>query len=32
MGSVGIDFNLAFDAFLKWLKVTFGLGGGAGIS
>ncbi|MDT2006865.1 hypothetical protein FXW78_23970 [Rhodococcus opacus] len=27
----GIDFNLAFQAFLHWLSVMFGLGGGVGI-
>ena len=26
MGSAGIDFNVAFEAFLKWLSVTFGGG------
>lgn len=30
MGSAGIDFNVAFEAFLKWLSVTFG--GGIGLS
>ncbi len=30
MGSAGIDFNVAFAAFVKWLSVTFG--GGFGIS
>ncbi|MDF2895912.1 MAG: hypothetical protein K0Q46_2698 [Rhodococcus erythropolis] len=30
MGSAGIDFNVAFAAFVKWLSVTFG--GGIGIS
>lgn len=25
MGSAGIDFNLAFAAFLHWLHVMFGL-------
>jgi hypothetical protein len=30
MGSAGIDFNVALDAFLKWLSVTFNLGGGIG--
>lgn len=30
MGSAGIDFNVAFEAFLKWLSLTFG--GGIGLS
>jgi len=30
MGSAGIDFSVAFAAFLKWLSVTFG--GGIGFS
>ncbi len=30
MGSAGIDFSVAFEAFLKWLSVTFG--GGIGLS
>ena len=30
MGSAGIDFSVAFAAFLKWLSVTFG--GGFGLS
>ncbi len=25
MGSAGIDFNLAFAAFLHWLHIMFGL-------
>jgi hypothetical protein len=29
MGSAGIDLSIAFEAFLKWLSVTFG--GGIGI-
>lgn len=29
MGSAGVDFAVAFEAFLKWLSVTFG--GGIGI-
>ncbi|KAF0964709.1 hypothetical protein MLGJGCBP_02148 [Rhodococcus sp. T7] len=29
MGSAGVDFTVAFGAFLKWLSVTFG--GGIGI-
>ena len=29
MGSAGIDFNVAFEAFLKWLSLT--LGGGIGL-
>lgn len=31
-GSAGVDFNLALQAFLKWLSVMFGIGGGIGIS
>ena len=30
MGSAGIDFSVAFEAFLKLLSVTFG--GGIGLS
>ncbi|KAF0958806.1 hypothetical protein MLGJGCBP_08082 [Rhodococcus sp. T7] len=30
MGSAGIDFNVAFEAFLKWLSLTFGGGFGLG--
>ncbi|OFV79291.1 hypothetical protein RERY_00480 [Rhodococcus erythropolis] len=26
MGSAGIDFNVAFESFVKWLSVTFGGG------
>ena len=26
MGFAGIDFNVAFEAFLKWLSLTFGGG------
>ena len=29
MGSAGVDFAVAFEAFLKWLSITFG--GGIGI-
>lgn len=28
MGSAGIDFNVALEAFLHWLQVSFGIGGG----
>lgn len=30
MGSAGVDFSVAFEAFLKWLSVMFG--GGIGMS
>jgi hypothetical protein len=30
MGSAGIDFNVALEAFLHWLQVSFGIGGGIG--
>lgn len=30
MGSAGINFDVVFAAFIKWLSVTFG--GGIGIS
>ncbi|AQA26233.1 hypothetical protein BTZ20_4560 [Rhodococcus sp. MTM3W5.2] len=32
MGSVGVDFNVAMQAFLHWLSINFGIGGGVGIS
>lgn len=31
MGSSGIDFNVAFGAFLHWISVMFGLNGGVGL-
>lgn len=30
MGSAGVDFAVAFEAFLKWISVMFGIGGGVG--
>lgn len=30
MGSAGVDFSVAFGAFLKWLSVMFGGGFGIG--
>lgn len=30
MGSAGIDFSVAFDAFLKFLSVAFGINLGVG--
>lgn len=30
MGSAGVDIAVAFEAFLKWLSITFG--GGIGFS
>jgi hypothetical protein len=32
MGSVGVDFDVALQAFLHWLSINFGIGGGVGIS
>lgn len=32
MGSAGVDFAVAFEAFVKWLSIMFGGGGGIGFS
>ena len=31
MGSAAVDFDVALQAFLHWLSVSFGIGGGVGI-